>query len=67
MKSHSETISKSNLKPETLSTADRKNISEIKTQFGFFFVGLKTNIEGRDPDLDKEEFKKRYTKYFSNR
>ena len=67
MKSHSETISKSNLKPETLSTADRKNVSEIKTQFGFFFVGLKTNIEGRDPDLDKEEFKKRYTKYFSNR
>ena len=67
MKNHSQTISKSNIRLSELNPKAKKNVNNVKAKFGFFFVGLKINMEEKDDVEENENFKKKYTKIFSHR
>ena len=68
MKSHSQTISNSNIKLSELNPKAKKNVNNVKAKFGFFFVGLKVNIEEKENDDEaNEKFKKKYNRILSHR
>ena len=66
MRSQSKTITNSNIRHSDLSPQEKTNVNNVKAQFGFFFVGLKINIDGKDDEEGDEEFKRTFTKYLSN-